>query len=119
MNLFTIIFEDNTVFWGGDIENTKWLEIPDKKIRTIFYFLPLGDCIGASNYDKYYHFVEVCEDLNGEKKGIKQLEYANLICKKEQQYKLYKINLKTGQIEIKFLEEKDKMIQQLNPIGWK
>jgi len=33
--------------------------------------------------------------------------------------KMYKINLRTGQVEIMILEEKDKMIQQLNPIGWK
>ena len=119
MNLYTVIFEDNSVTFGGTIEEPKWLEIPEKKIRTIFYYLPLGDCLGVSGYDKYYHYIECCEDLNGEKKGIRQLEFANLICKKDQQYKLYKINLKTGQLEIKLLEENNELIKQLNPIGWK
>ena len=119
MNLYTIIFEDNSIFQGGDLKNTKWLEIPNKKIRTVFYGLPLGDCLGLSEYDKYYHYVEVCQDLNGDKKGENQLEFNYLIGKKGTMNKMYKINLRTGQVEIMILEEKDKMIHQLNPIGWK
>jgi len=118
MNLYTIIFEDNSVYQGGDLENTKWVEIPNKKIRTIFYSLPLGDCLGLSEYDKYYHYIEVTTDIMGENKGKINLEFAYLIGKKGTTYKMYKINLRTGQVEVMILEEKDKMIQQLNPIGW-
>ena len=120
MNLYEIIFEDKTTFSGGTLENTKWLEIPiDKKIKAIFYSLPLEGSLVLKNYDKYYHFVEVTVDLNGKKSGQKQLEYAYLIGKKNTIYKLYKINLKSGKIEKKILDETDKMIQQLNPIGWR
>jgi hypothetical protein len=119
MILYNIVFTDNTVFQGGDYINTKWLEIPEKQIRSIFYNLPLGDCIGVSGYDKYYHFIELCQDINGVNAGKKQLEYDYLICKKDNRYKIYKINLKSGQVEIKILDKEDDFIKNLNPIGWK
>jgi hypothetical protein len=119
MNLYTIVFDDNTVYKGEDYQNPKWLEIPDKQIRSIFYSLPLGDCLGLSGYNQYYHYVEVTNDLSGDKKGQVQLEFAYLIGKNKKECKLYKINLRTGQVEIQILEEKDKMIQDLNPMGWK
>lgn len=119
MNLYTIIFTDKSVYKGGDLKNLKWLEIPDKKISSLFYTLPLGDYLGLSGYDKYYHNVEVCKDIMGDKKGQIQLEFAYLIGKKEDKCQVYKINLRTGQIEIKILQETDKEISQLNPMGWK
>ena len=93
MNLYSIVFDDNSTYSGGTLESPKWLEIPDKKIRSIFYSLPLGDCLGLSGYDQYYHYVEVCSDLSGDKKGQVQLEFAYLIGKKGTTYKLYKVNL--------------------------
>jgi hypothetical protein len=119
MNLYTIVFDDSSIYKGGDLRQPKWLEIPDKKIRSIFYQLPLGDNLVLSGYDKYYHYVEVTSDITGEKKGEVQLEFAYSIGKNRKECKLYKINLRTGQVEIKILEEKDKEISQLNPIGWK
>lgn len=119
MNIYTIVFNDNSVYNGGDLNSPKWLEVPHKKIRTIFYSLPLGDNLVLSGADKYYHFIEATEDLTGDKKGQKQLEYAYLIGKKGNQYKLYKVNLRTGQIEIQILDENNEIIKQLNPIGWR
>ena len=119
MNLYTIVFEDNSVFEGGTIETTLWMKIPNKKIRSIFYNIPLGDCIGLSGYNSYYHFVETTVDLSGENKGQVQVEYTYLLGKKENQYKVYKINIKTGQIEIKIIDNNDNFIKQLNPQGWK
>ena len=119
MNLYTIVFNDNTKFSGGTLESPNWLNIPDKKIRSIFYQLPLGDMLCLAGYDKYYHYVEVCKDFMGDRKGQVQLEFAYLIGKYKDECKVYKINLRTNQIEIKYLEEKDNFIQQLNPMGWK
>ena len=119
MNLYTIIFKDNTRFYGGDYKNTKWLEIPNKPIQSILYSIPFEKFIVLKDFDKYYHFIEVTMDLNGEKKGKNKLEYSYLIGKKDNNYTIHKINLQTGKVEVKEVEEKDKLIQQLNPIGWR
>jgi len=117
--LFQILFDDKTTFLGGNLKETKWQSIPDKKIITLIYFMPIGDALVLSEYNAYYHYVEVTNDLTGPKKGQVQLEYIYLIGKKDTTYKLYKINLKTQQIEIQILTENDKLIKELNPIGWK
>jgi hypothetical protein len=117
--LFRILFNDKSEFIGGDLIETKWQNIPDKKIITLIYFLPIGDALILSDYNAYYHFVEVTQDLIGPKKGQVQIEFINLIGKKDTIYKLYRINLKTKQIEIKLLDKNDKLIKELNPIGWK
>ncbi len=117
--LYTIVFDDNSTFTGGDLKNTKWLEIPDKPIRTIFYNLPLGDCLGLSGYNAYYHYVEATKDLMGKNKGLEQLEYTYLIGRSKDLCKVYKISLKTGGIQIFILNKDDNQIKQLNPIGWK
>ena len=60
--LFSVIFEDGTHFIGGNSYfETKWLEIPIKPIKRIFYRLPGGDylSLGKENYDKYFHMVEM------------------------------------------------------------
>jgi len=118
--LYNIVFEDNSVFSGGTLTETKWQEIPlDKKIRSIFYFLPLGDCLGMSGYLSYYHFVEVVEDLYGGNKGKNKIEYSYLIGKKDNKYLINKISWITGNIERKIVDENDNLIRQLNPAGWK
>ena len=119
MNLYTIIFEDGTNFEGGTLQQPKWLELPNKKIHSIFYSLPLGDYLFLSGYDAYYHLIEICQDINGDRSGEIQLEYSYFIGKKEKDYKVYKISLRTGQIEIQNLTIEDKFIKQLNPMGWK
>jgi hypothetical protein len=119
MNLYEIIFVDDSKFIGGTLAETKWMQIPDKKIKKLIYNLSNRKQIILEDYDAYYHFVEVTNDIMGEKKGQIQLEFTYLIGKKENEYKVHKINLKTNQVEIKILDEKDKMIQELNPIGWK
>lgn len=120
MNLYTICFVDNTTFFGGDLINPNWLAIPqDIKIRSVFYALPFGDMIYLSGYDAYYSFIEAVNDLTGENKGKLTPEYIYLIGKKETHNKFYKINFKTGQIEIQILEDNNEWIKKLNPIGWK
>ena len=71
--LFQVVFEDNSTFDGGDYQNTKWAEIPHKKIRSLFYLLPTGDYLGLGGYERFYHFIECTTDLNGDKAGIKNI----------------------------------------------
>ena len=118
-NLYKIIFKDNTIYKGGTYKDTRWLQIPLKKIKEIEYITPFGKKITLSNYDKYYHFIEATTDLSGKEKGKNKLEYSYLIVKKDNKYKVHKISLQTGKIEILHLREEDKFIKQLNPIGWR
>jgi len=123
--LYTIIFEDSTAYLGGDYNNTKWNDIPNKKIRTIFYFLPNGDSIGLTKYDKYYHMIEVVEDLNGINRGIKKIEYTYIMGLKDDNVKVYRINLcdkgqdKIGNIRVLDYKIDDDFIKSLNKDGWK
>lgn len=125
MNLYTIIYEDSTAFLGGDYNNTKWNEIPNKKIRSIFYQLPNGDAIGLSKYDKYFHMIEAVEDLNGKNRGIKKLEYAYIMGLKNDNVRVYRINLcdkeedKIGNIKVFEYKIDDDFIKSLNKDGWK
>jgi len=117
--LFQAVFEDNSIFLGGDYEKTKWVEMPPKKIRTLFYLLPTGDYIGLGGYDKYYHMVEVVKDLNGPKAGIKSLEFAYIIGQKKDNTIIYQIDLKIGCINIKTIKNDDKFLEKLNPTFWR
>jgi hypothetical protein len=117
--LFQIIFIDDSIFEGGDYQMTKWLEIPNKKIRTLFYLLPTGDYLGLSGYNKFYHFVEVTEDLSGDRKGIKNIEFDYIIGQRINSTTIYKINFKLGNVEIKEVKNDDIFLKNLNPIGWR
>jgi len=117
--LFQVIFEDNTTFLGGDYECTKWSEIPLKKIRTLFYLLPTGDYIGLGGYQRFYHMIEVTKDLNGDKAGIKNLEFDYIIGQKKDCTIIYQIDLKTGCINISTIKNDDKFLTKLNPEFWR
>ena len=120
MNLYTIIFEDNSVYQGGDLVNTLWTEIPDKSIKRFTYYVPnTKQTIVEDNFKRVYHYVEVCSDLSGDKKGQVQLEYSYLIFEKEYEFEGYRINLRTKKIENILLKKDNEMIKNLNPIGWK
>jgi hypothetical protein len=116
--LFEIIFDNNSVFTGGDLKNTKWTEIPaNKKIRTIFYMLPAGDYIGIGGFDKIYQYLEVTTDLNGINAGKIIYEYAYLILDRNNQFEQYRINLKNRNIDFSILEKEK--IEKLNPLFWR
>ena len=117
--LYTLIFVDNTIFDGGDLKTTKWMEVPDKLIRSMFYFLPSGDMLGISNFKRIYHYVEVAYDLMGDKKGILQVEYTHLFIEKKDKILHYKIGQRKTNISLEILDKEDKIIKELNPIGWK
>lgn len=118
--LFQIVFENGEVFNGGDYQNTRWLEIPaDKKIRSLFYLLPTGDYLGMGGYERFYHFIECTEDLNGDKAGQKNLEFAYIIGQKKEYTTIYQIDLKSGCINLKNVKNDEKFVTKLNPDGWR
>jgi hypothetical protein len=117
--LFQIVFEDNSTFNGGDYKQTKWSEIPNKKIRTLFYLLPTGDYLGLGGYEQFYHMVECTEDLSGENKGLKNLEFDYIIGQKKDYTTIYQIDLKTGCINLKNVKNNDKFLIKLNPDFWR
>jgi hypothetical protein len=122
MPIFTIIFEDNTSFEGGiDYKTTKWEEIPNKKIKSIFYNIPFGDYLYLIGYDKYYHMIEATMDLNGDNKGKLIINNIRLMAKKDNKIKIWKFNLldKNKLIEIEVKNFNDNFIQKLNPNSWK
>jgi hypothetical protein len=116
--LFIVIFEDNTSFSGGCYKDSKWLQIPPKKLQSLFYLLPSGDYIYLTGYDKYYTTHEIAIDIVGGN-GEQKIKYAYVMGKKNKTCTQYKIDLRTGKIEIKILDEEDKEIKKFNTIGWK
>jgi len=121
-NLFTIVFEDNTSFLGGtDYRNTKWLEVPNKQIKRVFYRLPHGDFLCLSGYEEYYHMVEATKDLNGKFAGIVSVEYAYIMGKTNNKVIIYKIDLrnKENYVSRKELDINDKWVKTFNENGWK
>ena len=119
--LFTVIFEDGSAFMGGTLMDTKWLEIPNKKIKRLFYRLPHGDYICLPGYEKYYHFVEATTDLTGKNKGKVILHFAYVMGRIKDNVIIYKISLKNTNNYI--MRDKkninDEWIQKLNINGWK
>ena len=94
LSLFQVVFKDDTYFQGGtDYSDTKWLSIPNKPIKRIFYKLPNDDYICLDNYDNYFHMIEVTRDLNGKRKGIVNIEYAYIIGLKGEKVTSYRITL--------------------------
>jgi len=54
---YKVEFIDNTSFIGGDVDNSKWNEMPIKPIKKITYFFA-GHKILLENYEAYNHVVE-------------------------------------------------------------
>jgi len=125
--LYTIIFEDKTTYYGGSIFDTKWLDIPKKKINRIFYRLPSGDFLCLGNYDKYFHYIEAVQDLTGRERGKTKIEYAYLMGKRGRVVTSYRITLinkpfdkyRLGDVTVREFDINDEKIQKLNKKGWK
>jgi hypothetical protein len=117
-SLYHIIFKDGTQYEGGNITNTKWLDIPkDKKIDKLFYLLPSGDYLFLHNYDKYYQYIEVTKDLNGDNKGNINIEAIYVLGKRKSEVTIYKV---VGDyIETTRCNENDEQIIKLNLEGWR
>ena len=117
--LYEIEFVDGEKLEGGTIESPNWLNIPDKSIKKLIYRLPDGKKVECEDYNAYYHFVEVCQDIMNGEKGKVRLEYAYLIAKEGSFCEVLKINLRTKKVMQDIMDEDNEWIKKLNPIGWK
>ena len=117
-NLYHIIFKDGSQYSGGNITDTKWLNIPkDKKIDKLFYLISTGDYLFLHDYDKYYQYIEVTKDLSGLNKGKIKIEAIYVLGKRKSEVTIYKI---VGDyIETIKCKDNDEQIKKLNPEGWR
>ena len=118
-SLYTVIFEDNSNFLGGNFAETKWINIPNKPIKRIIYNLPNGDNLVLNGYDDYFHMCEATTDLSGKNKGKTTLEFDYIMGRRGRIVNCYKINIKTGNINLKVFNKEDNFIKKLNENGWK
>jgi hypothetical protein len=70
--MYIIYFEDGDIFKGGNPNNSKWNEIPNKTIKKIQYIL-MGKTVYLENYNKYNHIVERYNLLNKKTSGISKV----------------------------------------------
>ncbi len=130
--LYTVEFNDGTSFEGGTIFDTKWLNIPNKKIKRIFYRLPGGNFLCLKDYEKYFHMIEAVKDITGKDKGKVKLEYAYIMGKRGRVVTSYRIALfsqischhgdsryRQGDITVREFNIDDDKIKKLNSKGWK
>ena len=133
--IFSVIFEDGSTFNGGESYNdTKWMQIPNKKIKTLFYKLPDENYLCLKDYDLYFHMVEATVDWMRMKKGVASkpknepcIEYAYIMGKRGNIVTSYRITLihkqndryKIGDIVRREFHIDDKFIKGLNPENWR
>ncbi|HED05176.1 MAG TPA: hypothetical protein ENI61_00660 [Ignavibacteria bacterium] len=53
--MYTVIFNDNSQFIGGSINDSKWNEMPNKPIKKLTYYVK--NTYGLSGFEKYNHLV--------------------------------------------------------------
>ena len=125
--LFIVIFKDGSQFIGGtSYFETKWLEIPFKPIKRIFYRLPTGDYICLEG-EKYFRMSEALKDITGKERGIVKLQYDYIMVKRNNKVISYRITLinkdseryKSGDITIREFNENNDFIKGLNPDNWR
>jgi len=133
--LFSVQFEDGTMFEGGtEFTDTKWMQIPNKKIKKLFYKLPDDNYLCLCDYQNYFHMIEATKDWMkvGGGKASKlnskpRIEYAYVMGKRGNIVTSYRITLfykkndkyKIGDIVRREFHIQDKFIQGLNPVNWK
>ena len=118
--LFIVLFTDNDIYYGKkDYFNSGWKEIPKKPIKKIFFRIPTGDFLVLSEYEEYGRFTEVTKIVSGQNVGKTQLEYFYVLGKRNEKIIEYKINILTGNTEVKIYDEDSQYIQGLNKDIWK
>ena len=61
--MYKVVFEDNTVFIGGEPNDSKWNEMPDKPIKKIEYYLSKIPIV-LENFEAYNHIIERVKFIN-------------------------------------------------------
>jgi len=126
--LFSAHFEDGSIFVSGNsYDDTKWLQLPHKQIKKIYYALPNGDHLCLEGYEKYFHMLEATKDLNGPRAGMRRIEYAYIMGKRGNIVVSYRITLfhkkndkyKVGDIVKREFHIHDKFVKGLNPSNWR
>jgi len=118
--LYEILFSDGEFFIGGNLQATKWVEIPLKPIEKFTYYVPnTNKVIIESNFKRIYHMVEVTTDFSGPERGKVKLEYTYLIVEREYEYECYKNNLITKKTENILYKKDNEWIKKLNPSFWR
>jgi len=117
--LFIVLFTDNDTYYGRkDYSDAGWGEIPNKPIKKIFFRLPTGDYIILADYNSYYFYQEAIKVLSGDNAGKMRIQYSYILAKRNQRVVEYKINILSGNTEVKVYAEDNEYIQKLNKDGW-
>ena len=67
--MYSIIFEDKNIFKGGEPNDSKWSDIPNKPIKKIEYKYK-GKTVILAGYSSYCHIVKRGSALIGNFSGI-------------------------------------------------
>ena len=67
--MYKIVFEDCTEFIGGEPDNSKWNEIPDKPIAELHYNF-LGKEITLIGYEAYNHIIKHAFLIDSQQQAI-------------------------------------------------
>jgi hypothetical protein len=112
--MYIVIFEDYTQFIGGDPNNSRWNEMPNKRIRELVY--KLGDySISLSGFSEYNHLVERVSFLNKRTKKI-----SKVIIMGHQNFKVYKFIIDLLKSEVNQEETLfGKEYNNASTTGWK
>ena len=62
--MYTILFSDGSTFEGGNPQDSKWDQIPNKAIQSILYSLTPFISYKFSDFDSYNHCVERVRGVN-------------------------------------------------------
>lgn len=127
-SLFVAVYENNEQIEGGNSYfDTKWLSLPLKQIKSLFYKLPSGDYLTFSGYNKYFNMVEALQDFTGTERGQVKLQYVYIMAQKENKVISYRVSLlqqkndryQEGDITVRTFDKNDKFILGLNAEGWR
>ena len=112
--MYKITFEDDTVFDGGTPEDSKWNDIPDKKIQKIDY--RLGNMqFYMGGFEKYNHVVEKYQLVNKNMKFISKVILMG--CTNERVYQVI-FDIRNNKI-LRTLTKYGKEYMGKNTTGWK
>jgi hypothetical protein len=112
--MFKIIYNDGSSFIGGNPQNSKWNNQPNKSIKRIEYSL-LSKKIVLEGFESYNHLVEK-EYLVLQ--GRERLAYIYLMGQIHGDTHIYKLNLKNGLIK-KEIKLKGTEWKGTATTGWK
>ena len=118
--MYTVIFENGTNYEGGDLENSRWNDMPDLPIIRLEYSFPSlskenkeGQTALMEGYDSYNHLVE---RINIQAKEI--INKVILLGKIDQQVSIITYDCKTKKIS-QSTAEFGKEYEGKPSTGWK